>query len=149
MLKHALALTIAMAIPSLAAAQTLSVGPGQPYATPCAAIAAASAGSTILIDAAGNYDGNVCGWSTNGLTLRGVNGRPRIDAAGNNAQGKAIWVIAGNDTTIENVELSGCRVPDGNGAGIRQEGKNLTVRRVFFTTTRTAFSPATRSAARY
>jgi hypothetical protein len=132
MLKHALALTTAMAIPSLAAAQTLSVGPGQPYATPCAAIAAASAGSTILIDAAGNYDGNVCGWSTNGLTLRGVNGRPRIDAAGNNAQVKAIWVIAGNDTTIENVELSGCRVPDGNGAGIRQEGKNLTVRRVFF-----------------
>ena len=113
-------------------AQTLNVGPGQTYATPCAAIAAAPAGSTILIDAAGNYAGDVCAWSTNSLTLRGVNGRPRIDAAGNHAQGKAIWVIVGNDTTIENVELSGCRVPDGNGAGIRQEGRNLTVRRAYF-----------------
>lgn len=125
-------LAAALVITPCCMAQTLNVGPGQTYATPCAAIAAATVGSTILIDAAGNYDGNVCGWTTNGLTLRGVNGRPRIDAAGNNAQGKAIWVIAGNDTTIENVELSGCRVPDGNGAGIRQEGRNLTVRRAYF-----------------
>ena len=115
-----------------AAADTLQVGPGQAYATPCAAIAAAGAGDLILIDAAGSYDGDVCAWSTNGLTLRGVNGRPAIDAAGNHAQGKAIWVIAGNDTTIENIELSGCRVPDANGAGIRQEGVNLTVRHAYF-----------------
>jgi hypothetical protein len=119
-------------IPLTAAANTLHVGPGQIHATPCAAIAAAGAGDVILIDAAGSYDGDVCAWSTNGLTLRGVNGRPRIDAAGNSAQGKAIWVIAGNDTTIENVELSGCHVPDANGAGIRQEGANLTVRHAYF-----------------
>lgn len=118
--------------PVLATGGTLDVGPGQPYATPCAAVAAAAAGDTILIDAAGDYDGDVCAWSKHGLTLRGVNGRPHIDAAGNSAQGKAIWVIAGNDTTIENVELSGCRVPDANGAGIRQEGANLTVRHAYF-----------------
>lgn len=118
--------------PVLATGGTLDVGPGQPYATPCAAVAAAAAGDTILIDAAGDYDGDVCAWSKHGLTLRGVNGRPHIDAAGTSAQGKAIWVIAGNDTTIENVELSGCRVPDANGAGIRQEGANLTVRHAYF-----------------
>jgi hypothetical protein len=111
---------------------TLQVGPGNAYATPCAAIAAAGADDTILIDAAGDYDGDVCAWSTNGLTLRGINGRPHIDAAGNDAQGKAIWVISGNDTTIENIELSGCRVPDANGAGIRQQGANLTVRSLYF-----------------
>ncbi|HJU40256.1 MAG TPA: right-handed parallel beta-helix repeat-containing protein [Tahibacter sp.] len=130
--KSTLVLAAAAVVPSQSLAQTLTVGPGQMYPTPCAAVAAATAGSTILIDAAGNYDGNVCAWSTSGLTLRGVNGRPRIDAAGNHAQGKAIWVIAGNDTTIENIELSGCRVPDGNGAGIRQEGRNLTLRRMYF-----------------
>ena len=119
-------------LPLAASGATLEVGPGQPHATPCAAIAAASTGDTILIDAAGDYDGDVCAWSKDGLTLRGVNGRPRIDADGNSAQGKAIWVIAGDDTTIENVELSGCRVADANGAGIRQEGTNLTVRHAYF-----------------
>jgi hypothetical protein len=117
--------------PALAA--PLEVGPGKPYATPCQAINAAAPGDIIQIDAAGKYDGDVCAWSTSGLTLRGVGGgRARIDAAGQSAQGKAIWVIAGDDTTIENIELSGAKVVDKNGAGIRQEGKNLTVRGCFF-----------------
>ena len=126
------AVALCFAAPLSAAGGTLHVGPGQPFAAPCAAVAAAAAGDTILIDATGDYDGDVCAWSKDGLTLRGVNGRPRIDAAGNSAQGKAIWVIAGDDTTIENVELSGCHVPDANGAGIRQEGANLTVRHAYF-----------------
>lgn len=121
---------IALSLPASAA--TRHVGPGAEYATPCAAIAAAAAGDTILIDAGGNYAGDVCAWSTHRLTLRGVNGRPRIDAAGRSAQGKAIWVIAGDDTTVDNIEFSGCRVPDRNGAGIRQEGTNLTVQRSRF-----------------
>lgn len=116
----------------LAGAATLHVGPGQTYAAPCAAIAAAQPNDTIAIDAAGSYDGDVCAWSTSGLTLEGVNGRPHIDAAGQSAQGKAIWVIAGDDTTVDNIEFSGCHVADHNGAGIRQEGTNLTVRRSFF-----------------
>ena len=105
------------------------VGPGHPYATPCQAIAAAQPGDTIQIDAAGNgtYDGDVCGWSTNNLTITGINGRARVDAAGRSSGGKAIWVIAGTNTTIRNVELSGATVPDRNGAGIRQEGAGLTV----------------------
>ena len=125
-------LALAIAVAPAARAATLQVGPGRPYAKPCAAIAAAGHGDTIEVDAAGNYDGDVCTWTKNGLTLRGVNGRPHIRAAGQHAQGKAIWVIAGNDTTIENVEMSGCSVPDGNGAAIRQEGTNLTLRHVYF-----------------
>ncbi len=117
---------------SAAAAKTLEVGPGKTYPAPCAAIAAAAPGDVIEIDAAGVYQGDVCSWSTDHLTIRGVNGRPVIDAAGESAGGKAIWVIAGDDTTIEDVELTGATVPDQNGAGIRQEGKNLTVRRCYF-----------------
>ena len=113
-------------------AATLEVGPGKTYAAPCAAIAAAKSGDTIEIDAAGSYVGDVCGWTTSGLTIVGVDGRPKIDAGGTSAQGKAIWVISGDDTTVENVEMTGATVTDANGAGIRQEGKNLTVRGCYF-----------------
>ncbi|MBK9264383.1 MAG: hypothetical protein IPM54_31865 [Polyangiaceae bacterium] len=117
---------------SFASAATLEVGPGKPYASPCQAVAAASDGDVIEIDASVGYGGDVCGWSKNGLTLRGVGGLAKIDAAGKNAQGKAIWVIAGNDTIVENIEFTGATVPDQNGAGIRQEGANLTVRGCYF-----------------
>lgn len=113
-------------------AETRRVGPGQTFATPCAAFAAASDGDTIEIDASGSYDGDVCAIARSRLTIRGVNGRARIDAAGKSSGGKAIWVVQGADTVIEDVELSGCQVPDKNGAGIRQEGRNLTVRRAYF-----------------
>jgi hypothetical protein len=116
-----------------ASAKTLEVGPGKQYVAPCAAIAAASAGDTIQIDTAGNYAGDVCQWSTSNLTLIGVGtGRARINAAGQNSQGKAIWVISGNDTTIENIEFTGAAVADLNGAGIRAEGANLTIRNCYF-----------------
>jgi uncharacterized protein (TIGR03437 family) len=113
-------------------AATLQVGPGKPYSKPCAAIAAAAPGDTIEIDAAGDYTGDVCAWSTDRLALRGVGGRARIDAAGRNAQGKGTWVIGGSDTIIENLEFSGSAVPDHNGAGIRHQGGNLTVRNCRF-----------------
>ncbi len=119
-----------LSTPALAA--TLKVGPNESYAAPCAAIAAAMPGDTIEIDASGNYDGDVCAFTKSGLTLRGVGGLAKIDAAGKSAQGKAIWVIAGDDTTVENIEFSGAKVIDMNGAGIRQEGKNLTVRGCYF-----------------
>ncbi len=117
---------------SAASADTLQVGPGGMYATPCDALQVAKAGDTVEIDAAGSYLGDVCAFKIDNLTIKGVGGRPKIDAAGQNAGGKAIWVIQGNNTIIDNVELTGATVPDQNGAGIRQEGKNLTVRNTYF-----------------
>jgi MYXO-CTERM domain-containing protein len=116
-------------LPALAA--TLTVGPGKTHAAPCAAFAAAQDGDTIEIAAEGLYDGDVCAITKSNLTVRGMNGRAKVAAAGNNSGGKAIWVVQGNDITIENVELSGCTVPDKNGAGIRAEGTNLTLKNVF------------------
>ena len=110
---------------------TWRVGPGRPLATPSAAAAVARDGDTVLIDAA-TYVGDVATWTQDDLTLRGVGGRARLRAGGRSAQGKAIWVIAGNRTTVDRVELSGAAVPDGNGAGIRQEGAGLTVTRSWF-----------------
>lgn len=113
-------------------AAVLSVGPGKTYPRPCAAITAAAPGDTIEIYAAGDYSGDVCAWTKDGLILRGAGGRPRIDAAGRSSQSKAIWVISGNDTVVENIEFSGAAVADKNGAGIRQEGRNLTIRNCYF-----------------
>lgn len=118
---------------SLAAeAEVLSVGPTGAYAAPCAAFAAANDDDVIEIDSGGDYTGDVCGITKNRLHIRGKGGVAKIDAAGNNAQGKAIWVVQGDDTTIEGIEFSNASVPDLNGAGIRQEGTNLTVRGCIF-----------------
>jgi hypothetical protein len=81
-------------------AATLQVGPGKPYSKPCAAIAAAAPGDTIEIGATGDYTGDVCTWATDGLTLPGTGGRAKIDAAGSNSQGKAIWVIFGASASV-------------------------------------------------
>ncbi|HEX9172867.1 MAG TPA: Ig-like domain-containing protein [Telluria sp.] len=124
------ALILAAAFGSASAA-TLTVGPGKTYATPCAAITRAAAGDLIEITGGTTYSGDVCTVTASNLTIRGVNGRPRIDAAGKNAGGKATWVIAGNSVVIENVEMLGARVPDQNGAALRLEGTHFTLRNSF------------------
>jgi len=117
---------------SAAPAATLRVGPGQTYARPCLAFASAKDGDTIEIDAGGDYSGDVCSFAASNLLIRGVNGRPRIDAAGRAAAGKGVWVVQGNNNIVDNVEILGATVPDRNGAAIRFEGVNLTLRRVYF-----------------
>jgi len=108
------------------------VGPTRPYLVPSAVSGLVADGDTVEIDA-GTYSGNVTKWFANRLVIRSVgNGYAHLEAAGNYAEGKAIWVIKGADCTVEGMEFSGCKVPDHNGAGIRQEGKNLTLRNCFF-----------------
>jgi len=125
------ALVVSLLAATGASAATLSVGPGKQYAAPCAAFNAARDGDTIEISGNNIYKGDVCGISRNNLTIRGVNGRPMIDANGANAMGKAIWVVGGNNITIDNVEMYGARVPDQNGAALRLEGTGFTLRQSF------------------
>ena len=112
-------------------ARVLRVGTGKTYATIAAAAREARDGDLVEI-AAGDYSGDVAAWEQNDLVLRGVGGRPHLRAAGRNSQGKGIWVISGDQVTVENIEFSGASVPDGNGAGIRFEGRRLTVRNSYF-----------------
>ena len=111
--------------------RTLRVGPDRALATPSAAAAVAKDGDTVLIDP-GTYSGDVATWTQDDLTLRGDGGRVHLRADGHDAQGKAIWVIAGDRTTVDRIEFSGAAVADHNGAGIRQEGTGLTVTRSWF-----------------
>lgn len=103
-----------------AAGRVLNVGAGQTYAVPSAAAAVARDGDVIRI-AAADYRGDVATWRNNNLTICGVGGRARLFADGNSAGGKGIWVVAGSNITVDNIEFRNARVADRNGAGIRAE----------------------------
>lgn len=106
-----------------AGARTLDVGPGRAYPLPSAAIAAALPGDTIMI-APGEY-GDCAVLSEDRLTIVGEGaGAVLADKA---CQGKAIFVTRGAGIMIRNITFERARVPDGNGAGIRVEGEDLTI----------------------
>lgn len=113
-------------VATLSVAATLQVGPQRALKTPSQAAGVAKDGDTVAIDA-GEYTGDVAIWRQNQLTLRGVGGRVSLKAAGKSAEDKGIWVIRGNKVTVENIDFSGAKVGDGNGAGIRIEGTSLTL----------------------
>jgi len=112
-------------------ANVLHVGRGREFATPSLAARAAGNGARIEIEA-DVYEGDVAVWTQDDLTIIGVHGRPQLKANGADAEGKAIWVVKGDNVTIENIKFVGARVPDRNGAGIRGEGVGLTIRKCVF-----------------
>lgn len=109
----------------------IHVGSGEKYKLPSDAARIAEDFDIIEIDAQ-EYFRDVAIWRRNNLTIRGVRGRPHLNAGGANAQGKAIWVTKGNNITIENIEFSNAKVRDRNGAGIRAEGGDLIIRNCVF-----------------
>lgn len=114
-----------------AQAATLRVGPQHALKLPSQAARVARDGDTVEIEA-GDYRRDAAAWRANNLTLRGVNGMARLKSDGATAEGKGIWVIKGANTVVEGIGFFDARVPDRNGAGIRLEGANLTVRRCLF-----------------
>ncbi|MDA0372533.1 MAG: right-handed parallel beta-helix repeat-containing protein [Planctomycetota bacterium] len=105
----------------------LRVGPGRPYLVPSEAALAARDGDEIRIDP-GVYRGDVAVFHAHDLRIVAAGGPVVLDAEGRAAQGKAIWVLNGDRTTIEGLTFTGCRVNDGNGAGIRHQGGALVLR---------------------
>ena len=121
----------AVALAGLAAwapAATLTVGPDLSLPQ---ALRQAADGDEIDIPA-GDYRGQVGVILQKRLTLRGVGGRPVLNADGRSAEGKAILVVRDGEVRIENLEFRGARVADRNGAGIRFEGGRLHVLRCAF-----------------
>jgi hypothetical protein len=114
-----------------AGSTTWLVGPSRAQTKPSAVATLVHDGDTIAIDA-GTYEADVARWSANNLVLKGVGGYAHLKANGTVYGGKAIWVIAGNNTTVDSIEFSLAACPDHNGAGIRQEGIGLTVRHCNF-----------------
>jgi hypothetical protein len=117
----------------------LTVGPGKQFATLRAAQLAATAGAVIEIDA-GTYTDDVTVWRQNSVTLRGVGGRAHIRgnrripfiSGDDRNNGMGLMVIRGSGISVENFEFSGAQVDDLNGAGIRNQGSNLSVCNGYF-----------------
>jgi len=112
-------------------AATLQVGMGKKYLSPSVAAKYVRDGDIVEIDA-GVYPRDAAVWKHNNLTLRGVGGMAHLQADGASVAGKGIWLIKGNNITIENIEFSGAKVRDRNGSGVRAEGTGLTIRNCYF-----------------
>lgn len=113
-----------------ALARTLEVGPGKPFNAPSAAIHDARDGDRILVQPGEYFDCAIV--SANNLTIEGVGDPAQVRMTDRACGGKALLIAVGNNLTVRNLTLTRVRVPDGNGAGIRMEGKDLSVDRVHF-----------------
>ena len=118
------------------------------YTNPSEAFAKAQDGDRIEIQGGIYHDVGVL--KANHVTVVGVNGRPQMDGQSKIADGRGIWVIYGNDTTLENIEM----LHEDNGkrgeaawdqAAIYLVGNNLTLRRLYVHDNMQGFFNATRA----
>src|ERR1017187_4338120 len=116
---------------NLCDAKTWLVGATRTYTKPSQVSALVKNGDTVAIDS-GLYSSDVAYWTANNLVLTGVKGMARLWSNGNVYGGKAIWEIGGNNAMVRYIEFAQAACPDNNGAGIRQEGINLTVDHCYF-----------------
>ncbi|HEX4172065.1 MAG TPA: hypothetical protein VHY82_06255 [Acetobacteraceae bacterium] len=101
----------------------LEVGPAQPLKLPSNAAAVAKPGDVIQIAPGTYFDCAV--WRTSNLTIEAT-GKGAV-LADKTCAGKGIFVIVGSDIAVHNLTFERAAVPDGNGAGIWAEGRDLTV----------------------
>ena len=111
-----------------AAAQWVA-GPGGAPMTLADALARAADGDTIEM-LAGEYRGALL-IENRRLTLRG-SGKVVVQGDGKAVADKALWTVRGGEVLIEGLEFRGARSTDGGGAGVRQEGGRLTLRKSQF-----------------
>jgi len=87
--------------------------------------AACDFGGVVALSAGGLYGGRACAVIKRPVEINGKETLLNAPGIGD----KGILIVRAN-TVITSVEISGARVPSGNGAAIRHEAGNLTLRRV-------------------
>ncbi len=109
------------------AQSTWLAGPAGSTLTLEDALRQAKDGDTIEL-LSGEYPGGLL-LDNRRLTLRGVVGDklPVIKGDGKVGNHKALWTVRGGQVTVQNLEFRGARAADGSGAGLRQEGGDLSV----------------------
>jgi hypothetical protein len=115
------------ASPANAAIRT--VGSSATYKTIQAAVNAASSGDIINVQSGTYGCANI---SKSGLTIQGV-GTTQPVISGGVCSSKGLFVVSGSNTTVSNLSFKNATDADGNGAGIRMQGTNLTVLNSKFT----------------
>ena len=116
-------LAVSFFFPGHSDARQLDVGPNLQLKAPSAAAAVARPGDTVVIQPGEYFDCAV--WTADRLTIAGAG--PGVTITDKTCEGKALFVVRGNDVTVRNITFARARVPDGNGGGIRAEGRNLTI----------------------
>src|SRR5579872_2024509 len=109
----------------------LRVGPGEAFGVPSAAAARARIGDIVEITS-GTYD-NCAVWPVRAgsITIRAAGDGPVV-ITGQICESKALFVIKADNVLVSGITFSGANSPVHNGAGIRAEGRNLTVERSQF-----------------
>jgi hypothetical protein len=113
-----------------AAAETLAVGPNAPYKTLGDAMAKLKNGDRITLAPGEYFECAIIG--NDNVTIEGTGADGAAVLTDKACGGKGILVTQGDNITIRNVTLARARVPDMNGAGIRNESQHLLVDRVRF-----------------
>lgn len=109
----------------------IEVGPDKAIKSIEEAARVARDNSIIFIDA-GTYK-ECAVWKQNNISIHGLSERGRqVIIEDKTCQGKAIFVVKGRNVTISNITFRNARVPHRNGAGIRAEAPNLTVKNSAF-----------------
>lgn len=127
-------LYLLLIIPTVSHAKIWYVVQGSSIPDPKTAAGLAQNGDTVDIAyAATPYVAYETKWPQSNLLIRGSGGLPILKAESYSVTQKAIFVTQGNDITIENIHFTNAKVPDLNGAGIRSEGVNLSLRYCTFT----------------
>jgi hypothetical protein len=109
---------------SPAAARTLEVGPGLAFAAPSQAASVAADGDVVRIAPGTYFDCAI--WHASHLTIAASG--PDVLITDRPCAGKAAFVIEGDGVVISGLSFQRIRAPDGNGAGIRAAGRDLTIR---------------------
>jgi hypothetical protein len=103
---------------------------GQGFDTLAEAVAAIGDGNGTIVIAPGSY--RQCGVQDAGQIAYVARVPGTVTFDGVACQGKAALVLDGRSARVEGIIFQNIRVPDGNGAGIRLESGDLTVRESLF-----------------
>lgn len=104
--------------------RVLTVGADKMYPTIRAAVAASRDGDTIRVDS-GTYTNDFFEVNTR-VTIESESGLARLVATVAPPNGKAI-ITTNTDVTLRGLELTGAKVADKNGAGVRYQGGHLVI----------------------
>ena len=121
----------ALLLPAAAcAATTYTVGPDQQYKMLSEVAPKLQNGDTVTIAAGEYFDCAII--KADNVTIEGLGPNGTSVLTDKACAGKGILVVQGAHVTIRNLTLTRARVPDMNGAGIRNESAELIVERVKF-----------------
>ena len=110
--------------------RTLKVGLGEMFARPSDAAAVARSGDRIQIAPGVYIDCAIWPADAASLTIEATG--PHVVLTDKTCEGKALFVVKGADVTIRGITFKGAKAKYHNGAGIRAEGRNLTVEKSLF-----------------